>query len=407
MNYQEVLGYLYQQLPMYQRSGKVAYKKDLGNIKTLCAHLNHPQQAFKSIHIAGSNGKGSIAHGLSAILQEEGYKVGLYTSPHLIDFRERIRLNGELVTKQIVQEFVVENMAHFNKVKPSFFEWSVALAFHVFRKEQVDVAVVETGLGGRLDSTNVITPELSIISNISLDHVDLLGDSLSQIAGEKAGIIKENVPVVIGNASGQKEVFIRKAKSLNAAIHFADEEENVLNIDEQLPSYQHENFQTIGVASKILIELGWKIDLKMIPNRLSRMNELTGLRGRWQVMNEHPRVIFDTAHNEAGIKHLVQTLAKEKVKVKHLVIGFVKGKDLGDVLKQLPKEAKYYFCSAKIDRSLAANELKEEAVKFGLEGDVFESPEAALEKAKREAKAEDLILAFGSNFMIGELLENI
>jgi len=333
MTYQETLDYLFKQLPMYQREGKTAYKKDLDNTLQLCKLLGNPEQKFKSIHIAGTNGKGSTAHMLAAIFQEAGYKTGLYTSPHLKDFRERVRIDGKMISEDNVVEFVKNNQTNFREVNPSFFEWTVALAFNHFAQNEVDIAIIETGLGGRLDSTNVITPELSIITNISYDHMDMLGETLPEIAKEKAGIIKEGVPVVIGNNSGQKALFLDRAFENKSLIYFADSLKSNAELKSDLiGSYQKSNLKTVFQSWLVLRGLGWRISFPQLESGLLKVKESTGLRGRWEILQENPLVIAETAHNEEGLKRSMMQLAETASNCKHLVLGFVKGKDL----KKLP-----------------------------------------------------------------------
>lgn len=404
MTYQETLDYLFQQLPMYQREGKTAFKKDLKNILAISGLLGNPQENFKSVHIAGTNGKGSTAHMLSSILQEAGYKTGLYTSPHLKDFRERIRINGLMISESEVINFVEKNGAKFESIQPSFFEWTVALAFNHFKDQIVDIAIIETGLGGRLDSTNIINPELSIITNIGYDHMDMLGDTLDKIAFEKAGIIKKNTPVVIGNSSGQKKVFQEKAKQTESQIIFADEKEPVTFKSDLLGKYQVENINTVYHSCQELIQQGLKISESNLKNGFEKVVDNTGIQGRWQIIDESPKIIFETAHNEEGFKVVMNQLKQETYSQAHFVLGFVKGKSISKLLKLLPKNAKYYFCQAKISRSLDVHLLAEQASEFELIGEVYDSVSDAYNAAKKTAKKDDLIYLGGSNFVVAEAL---
>ena len=331
MTYQKTLDYLFAKLPMYQREGAIAYKEDIGNIIEAAKHLNNPHKKFKSIHIAGTNGKGSVAHMLASILQESGYKTALYTSPHLKDFRERIKINGEMIAEQEVIDFVSENKHLFEKLEMSFFEMTVALAFDYFAKEKVDIAIIECGLGGRLDSTNIINPQLSIITNIGLDHTNLLGDTLEQIAAEKAGIIKENTTIIIGREQKEsKQIFIDKAASEKAKIHFTESENNYSSDLKGI--YQKENIATATMAVKQLSELGWNIGEKNIKNGLQKVVENTQLLGRWQTLNDKPKVICDVGHNEDGIKQIVKQIKKIPYQNLHFVFGMVKDKNLSNIL---------------------------------------------------------------------------
>ncbi|MBL4707398.1 MAG: bifunctional folylpolyglutamate synthase/dihydrofolate synthase [Flavobacteriales bacterium] len=405
MTYEQTLDYQFKQLPMYQREGKKAFKKDLSNTLALCSILEQPEQQFKSIHIAGTNGKGSTAHMLSSVLQEAGYKTGLYTSPHLKDFRERIRVNGQMISKEEVIEFVHEFQAKFAAIHPSFFEWTVVLAFHIFAKEKVDIAVIETGLGGRLDSTNVINPELSIITNIGFDHIDLLGDTLEKIATEKAGIIKTNTPVVVVNHSGQKDVFAEKAAKERAPITFSDELEVDTNLTSDLKgNYQAENIKGIYTVYLKLKEMGWNISMDQLQNGLQNVGSNTQLRGRWDILQHKPTIIADTAHNKEGLKlalHQLKTLNADQL---HFVIGFVKDKNIEEILQLFPKSASYYFCEAKIPRALNHVALHEKATQIGLKGNSFTSVVEALSAAKREAQTADIIYVGGSSFVVAEVV---
>ena len=427
MNYQETIEYLYSSLPIFQRVGKAAYKADLGNTLALDEHFNHPHRKFKSIHIAGTNGKGSTSHMTAAILQKAGYKVGLYTSPHLRDFRERIRINGEMIPKDEVTEFVNLNKDFFDKLKPSFFEMTVALAFNYFAKENIDIAVVEVGLGGRLDSTNIINPMISIITNIGLDHTDLLGDTLEKIAVEKAGIIKPNVPVIIGSTQPEIiNVFKNKAKENNASITFADQvvtvknyipisdslqrfemeyKGNNLNIEiDLLGHYQRFNIPPVLVCVDLLKEMGMNIPDSSIYEGLKTVKSTTGLMGRWQILGKNPTIVCDTGHNTDGIKLVTEQIQKATFKNLHMVIGMVADKNIDGILALLPKNAIYYFTQAKIPRALNSLKLKEKAETFDLKGKAYSSVSDAFAAAKKAASNSDLIFVGGSTFIVAEVV---
>lgn len=427
MNYAETIAFLYSQLPMYSRIGKAAYKSDLINTRRLCALLDHPENTFRSIHIAGTNGKGSTSHMLAAILQQHGYKTGLYTSPHLRDFRERIRINGQMIPENEVVDFVGKYHVQLIEIGCSFFEWSVGLAFDFFRKEKVDIAIIETGLGGRLDSTNVITPLLSIITNISYDHTDLLGDSLQKIAYEKSGIIKYLVPVVIGEHGHETDpVFIEAsklqkspisfaadkwivkralytAKTLSLTIAYSDSEEWDLELDLQ-GQYQKKNILTVLEAQRILSATGFNLTKQNCIAALRSVKLLTGLAGRWDVLSVSPIIIVDVAHNEAGIAHSMDQLKNYTYQALHIVLGFVREKELNKILALFPDHAIYYFCKPDIPRGLEAETLQKAASAFGLKGKVFPSVAAAFQAAKSHASADDLIYAGGSTFVIAEII---
>lgn len=406
MTYSEVLAYLYAQLPMFQRQGKVAFKKDLSNTLALCGVLGQPQTQFRSIHIAGTNGKGSVSHMLAAALQANGLKVGLYTSPHLKDYRERIRVNGKMVTKRRVTDFVKQYQKDFETIKPSFFEWSVALAFHTFAKENVDIAVIETGMGGRLDSTNVVSPLLSVITNIGYDHMEFLGDTLEKIAGEKAGIIKPGVPVIIGRTQKEtKRIFISKAKETNSPLVFADQEKAIKLKTDLKGGYQKENVQTAYSALAYLKtrEL-LSIHLQKAKQGLRNVATLTGMKGRWQRLSEKPKVICDVGHNEEGVKWVKENLKNEKYNHLHFVWGMVSDKDHSKILSMLPKEASYYFCKPDIPRGLEANLLHAKALAAKLKGKSYTSVSNALAAAKKRASSKDLIFVGGSTFVVAEVV---
>ena len=398
MNYKDTLKYLFSQLPMYQRTGAAAYKKDIGNIIEACNFLDNPHEKFKSIHIAGTNGKGSTAHLISSILHEAGFKTGLYTSPHLKDFRERIKINGVKINENDVISFVTTNKKNFEKINMSFFEYTVALAFDHFAKEKVDIAIIETGLGGRLDSTNIISPEISVITNIGYDHMNLLGNTLEQIAIEKAGIVKEKTPVLIGRKQIETEtVFEEKASQKNTSVFYAKQNEVKFNV----PNYQKENINTSISAIKIL---DWKISNQEINDGIKNVNQNTGLRGRWETLSKNPKIICDTGHNVDGISNIISQLKQIKFNKLHIVFGTVNDKKINDILNLLPKDAKYYFCKAKIDRALNADKLKSIANEYKLIGESFESVEKALLNAKNNAKKEDLIFIGGSTFVVAEVI---
>ena len=429
MTYQQTIDYLYSQLPMYSRIGAAAYKEDLHNTIALCHEIDNPQTKFKSIHIAGTNGKGSTSHMLAAILQQAGYKTGLYTSPHLKDFRERIKINGEMISQEFIVDFVERTKTISEQIKPSFFELTVAMAFDYFEKEHVDIAIIETGLGGRLDSTNIITPILSIITNIGYDHMDILGDTLEKIAAEKAGIIKQNVPVVIGEYLAEtKDMFINKAKEANAPIYFAQDKYNVSNINysTQLLScdvtdteykvtqtveldlnglYQTKNLCTVLCAEGILMQQGFNIKNKDEKDALKHVKKLTGLYGRWDVISSNPTIVLDVAHNEDGIKLLLQQLSfvHRTPHNVHFIMGMVKDKDVKKILSILPKEANYYFSNAHIERAMPHLDLLEKAKACKLKGESFDDVNMAIKAAKQNAAAEDIIIVCGSVFLIAEV----
>ena len=392
---------------MYQRIGAAAYKPDLKNTIALCKLLGNPENKFRSVHIAGTNGKGSVSHMLAAVLQCAGYKVGLYTSPHLKDFRERIKINGKMIPEKAIINFVEKHKSHFEKINLSFFEWTVGLAFDYFSKEKVDIAVIETGLGGRLDSTNVITPLLSIITNISYDHQNLLGNTLEKIAEEKAGIIKKNGIVLIGERQKESQkVFIKKAKQEKALILFSEDHiKNIKNIECGLKGrYQEKNIPTVLVASEILYELGWNMNAKAITKGIKEVTTLTGFRGRWEILSKQPYTVADIAHNEAGIQEVLKQVKTIPHKKLHIVLGTVNDKDVNKILSLLPKNAIYYFCNASIPRALDAKTLYEQAKQFGLKGIVGKSVNSALNAAKKNASIKDMILITGSAFVVAEAI---
>lgn len=403
MTYKETLGWMFAQLPMYQRQGKTAFKKDLTNIVAFANELKNPQEKFKTIHVGGTNGKGSTSHMLASILQEAGCKVGLYTSPHLKNFTERIRINGKEIPKRKVSSFINEHKNFLEKQGLSFFEMTVGMAFSYFADEKVDIAIIEVGLGGRLDSTNIITPEVSVITNIGLDHTQFLGETLPEVASEKAGIIKKSVPVVIGERQKEVEqVFIRKSKELNADIFFASDENYNFKTD-LLGDYQKNNVKTVVTAIKKLN--GFNISEENIKNGLLNVVNNTDLKGRWQVLQkENPKIICDTAHNKEGLSYVLEQLKNEKYVQLHIVLGVVSDKKLDDVLPMFPKKAVYYFCKPNIPRGLCKDVLQKEAMMFGLVGKAFSSVNEAFKKAKRSAKVNDVVYVGGSTFVVAEVI---
>jgi dihydrofolate synthase/folylpolyglutamate synthase len=388
---------------MYQRLGAAAYKADIGNIITASQHLDNPHKKFKSIHVAGTNGKGSTSHLLASILQEAGYKVGLYTSPHLKDFRERIRINGQMIKEAEVISFVTDNKAFFETLELSFFEFTVALTFDYFAKKKVDIAVIETGLGGRLDSTNIIHPELAIITNISLDHINLLGDTIKKIAKEKAGIIKENTPIIIGRKQKETtEIFRKIAEEKQAKLIYASAN-NKYKTDLK-ENYQKENISTTLTAITQLQAMNWNISENNIINGIENASKNTAFMGRWQTISEHPLIICDIGHNEDGIKQVTQQIAELHFNKLHFVFGVVKDKNIDAILSLMPKQAQYYFCQANIDRAMKAEELTKKAIASGLKGGTHTSVKQALETAKKNAAKDDLIFVGGSAFVVAEVL---
>jgi dihydrofolate synthase/folylpolyglutamate synthase len=401
MIYQDTLDYLFSQLPMYQRSGAAAYKEDIGNIIKACDILQDPHKKFKSIHIAGTNGKGSTAHMLASILQEAGFKAGLYTSPHLKDFRERIKINGKMISKDQVIDFVKKNKTEFEKINMSFFEYTVAMAFDYFAESQVDIAIIETGLGGRLDSTNIISPELSVITNIGYDHTNLLGSKLEQIAKEKAGIIKKNTPVVIGRKQEKiiNDIFKITAYNKKSKIFFSEINNNI-SCDLK-GEYQKENINTTIKAIEVL---NWNIDNKNIYKGLKNVIKNTGLNGRWQIISKNPHIICDTGHNQDGIKNITRQLKKINFNNLHFIFGTVKDKNITEIIKLLPKEAMYYFCAANIDRAFNASKLKDISLELNLQGNAYNSVKDAYNNAISNYKKDDLIFIGGSTFVVAEIL---
>ncbi|MBZ4042083.1 bifunctional folylpolyglutamate synthase/dihydrofolate synthase [Flavobacterium hibisci] len=405
MNYQETTNWMFNQLPMYQLQGASAYKEDLTNIRLLAAHLGNPHNRLKCIHVAGTNGKGSTSHMLSSVLQEAGYKVGLYTSPHLKDFRERIKINGKEISEDFVIEFIAKHKDFFEANDMSFFEMTVGLAFDYFDSEKVDIAIIEVGLGGRLDATNIITPQVSVITNIGLDHTQFLGNTLEAIAGEKAGIIKPNVPVVIGEYTDEtKPVFLVKAEEKNAPISFASDLIDQIYLSDLIGDYQFHNKKTVLQAIAILNnQTDFKISTDQLKEGLLHVVKNTGLQGRWQQLGKNPKIICDTAHNQHGLTVVMNQLQNEKYEKLHIVLGVVNDKDLDAILPLFPKEAQYYFCSPDSSRGLPAETLKNAAEKFGLAGEKYDSVGIAFAEAKKNAAENDFIYAGGSTFVVAEL----
>jgi dihydrofolate synthase / folylpolyglutamate synthase len=431
MTYKETIDYLYQRLPMFSRIGAVAYKKDLRNTLALCEAIGNPQQKLQCIHIAGTNGKGSVSHILAAVFQQAGYKTGLYTSPHLKDFRERIKVNGIMMREDFVVDFTSRIIPEIDRLEPSFFEITVAMAFDYFEKEAVEIAIIETGLGGRLDSTNIITPLLSIITNIGFDHVNILGDTLELIAGEKAGIIKPGIPVVIGEKKDETEmVFRSKAESCNAPLVFAgdcyrmmDVKYSMFNLKCHVKNeasgsvteylldlngiYQQKNLLTVLAAVDLLKTKGWTIEEDVLHHAIGKVKQLTGLHGRWEVIRHQPAIVLDVAHNEDGMKQVMTQieLIKESFTQLHIVMGMVRDKDIQKVLALLPANAKYYFTRAQIPRALPEAALAAQAAANGLNGLYYPEVNTALNAALAAANKNDLILVCGSVFVVGEVAD--
>ncbi len=427
MTYQETLNFLYSKLPMFSKVGISAYKKDITNTILLCDSIENPQKKFKSIHVAGTNGKGSTSHMLAAIMQNAGYKTGLYTSPHLKDFRERIKVDGMMCDENFVVEFVQKIKPQIENIQPSFFEVTVAMAFEYFAQQKVEIAIIETGLGGRLDSTNIIEPIISVITNIGYDHMDILGNTLPEIAFEKAGIIKKNTPVVVGETLPEtKQVFINKAIEENATLSFAEanytlikatvnhqqqkiifkrNDENKVGTIEMdlLGNYQTKNLFTVLETCKQLNKIDFNLSDEMIASALLKTKKTTGLLARWQILQENPIVILDVAHNKDGVVEILQQLKQTIYRNLHCVFGMVKDKDHNAVLQLLPKTATYYFTQAHIERALHNELLKEKAINYDLKGESFSDVNEAIETAKKNAQDDDLILVFGSVFLIGEV----
>lgn len=404
--YHEILEWLFAQLPMYQKQGASAYRKDLTNTILLSDYLGNPEKEIKTIHIAGTNGKGSTSSMIASVLQEAGYKVGLYTSPHLKDFRERIKINGEEISEKFVCDFVLEHKSFFEKNNLSFFEMTVGLAFDYFKKQKVDVAVIEVGMGGRLDSTNIITPLISVITNIGLDHTQFLGNTLSEIASEKAGIIKPNIPVVIGEYTKKtKAVFKKKAKETKSKIYFASDLIAKTQKSDLIGKYQEKNKKTALQTLTILKEKNlFEISDENIKNGFQNVVKNTGLLGRWQILQENPKIICDSAHNKHGLDIVLSEIQKEKFKQLHIVFGAVNDKDLDSVLPLFPKNATYYFCKPDVPRGLETDILQQKASEFFLFGQSYPSVKNALENAKKNASPNDLIFVGGSTFVVAEVV---
>ncbi|RZJ63626.1 MAG: bifunctional folylpolyglutamate synthase/dihydrofolate synthase [Flavobacterium sp.] len=404
MTYKETVEWMFSRLPMYQQQGASAYKKDLTNTLLLSKHLGNPERKITAIHIAGTNGKGSVSNMLASILQEAGYKTGLYTSPHLKDFRERIKINGEDIPEEYVTEFISRNKTFFEAQELSFFEMTVGLAFDYFVAENVDIAVIETGMGGRLDSTNIITPLVSVITNIGMDHTQFLGNTLEAIAYEKAGIIKPDVPVVIGEYTTEtRPVFIAKAAECNSEIYFASDEVLPEYESDLKGNYQKQNKKTVLQTLRVL-EQRFPVDDKAIFSGLLNVAANTGFKGRWQQLDSNPTVICDTAHNSHGLKIVLNQIASHQFDVLRIVFGVVNDKDLDEVLPLLPKDAVYYFSRPNVPRGLDARLLEEAAIKHGLIGDVFNSVTEAYDRAQADASENDFIYIGGSTFVVAEIL---
>jgi dihydrofolate synthase/folylpolyglutamate synthase len=430
MNYQETIEYLYAALPMFHRIGPAAYKADLTNTIALCNLFDNPQKDLVCIHIAGTNGKGSVSHLLAAVFQVAGFKTGLYTSPHLKDFRERIRINGTMISEEWISSFVTNNRNDFEKIFPSFFELSTVMAFKYFKEQQTEIAIIETGLGGRLDSTNLVTPMISVITNIGFDHMNLLGNTLPEIAFEKAGIIKNNIPVVIGESNdATKNVLLEKASKHYAPIYFADENYSIESLDydsvaafqkvriikketkesivldlDLTGKYQLKNVLTAYQTLQLVNPEKFNLTLQNIKEAFSKVKYYTGLQGRWQVINHNPLTICDTGHNEDGIKEVIRMIESTPHARLHFVLGVVNDKDLSKILSLLPKNATYYFCKADIPRGLDATELAMEASNFQLTGSIYESVKLAMQAAQNIAEKDDLVFIGGSTFTVAEII---
>ena len=427
MNYQQTVHFLFSRLPLYSRIGAAAYKADLDNTIKLCASLDNPQTKFKSVHVAGTNGKGSVSHMLAAIFQTAGYKTGLYTSPHLKDFRERIKVNGEMISEEFVVDFTKKITPLIDELEPSFFEITVAMAFDYFAQLKCDIAIVETGLGGRLDSTNIIVPEVSVITNIGWDHMNILGDSLEKIATEKAGIIKQGTPVVVGEIIKETQpVFEKIAAEKNAPLVIASQKRQTLGwkwekhelvvemAEDQktdhkvyhldLPGlYQTKNILTVLEVCRQLQQKGWKLNDTVIHKGLQQTKKLTGLHGRWDIIHEHPLVVLDVAHNEDGIQQILKQVELTDHHHLHIVLGMVNDKEIDKVLQLLPDTATYYFTQANIPRALAAESLRQKAESKGLKGETYSTVNVALKAAKDKAAKNDLTIVCGSVFLVAEV----
>ena len=403
MDYQQTLDWLFQQLASFQRVGQSAYNEDLGNINAICSLLNHPQNNFKSIHVAGTNGKGSTSHLIASVLQEQGYKVGLYTSPHLKDFRERIKVNGEMISQKEVVDFVNTHKEDFTEIGLSFFEMSTALAFAYFSDQKVDVAVIEVGLGGRLDATNIINPELSVITNVAFDHKHLLGDTIALIAKEKAGIIKEGVPVVLG-ATSEEVRYVVAQTAVQKGSKFILSSKNTCYESGLLGVFQQQNTNTVCEAIDQLRLLGWDVSEASLKRGLLFVVENTSLRGRWEQISSSPMVICDTGHNPHAMRSIVKQLNKMSYNKLWMVIGMVGDKDVSAILELLPKDANYIFCQPHIPRALSVHDLFNKAAQYSLKGQKIQNPLDALVEARKQAKQNDLIFVGGSTFVVAEIL---
>lgn len=405
MNYSETTAWMFSRLPMYQKQGATAYKEDLSRTKLLSTYLNQPEQNFKSVHIGGTNGKGSTAHMMAAVLQEAGYKVGLYTSPHLKDFRERIRIDGKKISEAFVVGFIQKHKNFLESHQLSFFEMTVGLAFEFFFQKRVDIAIIEVGLGGRLDSTNIVTPELSVITNIGLDHTQFLGDTLAKIATEKAGIIKANTPVVIGESQTEvNAIFTQKASTLNSDIYFADQEISQVLDCSLLGNYQQKNIKTALKALGVLETRGFSISQQQLKKGLLSVQKNTGLRGRWELLSKSPNIICDTAHNKEGLTLVIDQLQQQAFKTLHIVLGVIAEKSLDSFADIFPKQANYYFCQPNIPRAMDVELLTQNFNNMGFKGKAYESVLKAFETAKERASKEDLIFVGGSTFVVAEVL---
>jgi dihydrofolate synthase/folylpolyglutamate synthase len=406
MTYSETLNWLFNQLPMYQLQGASAYKKDLTNVHVLMDYLGHPESQLQCIHVAGTNGKGSCSHMLASVLQEAGFKVGLYTSPHLKDFRERIKINGQMVSEAFVCDFVNQHQSFFEANDMSFFEMSVGLAFDYFTKEEIDIAIIEVGMGGRLDATNIIRPLVSVITNIGLDHTQFLGNTLTAIAAEKAGIIKSNIPVVIGEYTSETQpVFLATAKANQSTLYFASDLIATAYPSDLIGDYQIHNKKTVLQTLTVLNQqTNFKTTESHWKTGLSEVVKNTGLEGRWQQLGTSPKIICDTAHNTHGLSIVLNQIQKEPFDQLHFVFGVVNDKDLDEVLPLFPKNAIYYFCKPNIPRGLEAAILAQKATQYGLDGKIYNSVSAAYEKAKQNAQPTDFIYVGGSTFVVAEIL---
>ena len=406
MTYSETLNWLFNQLPMYQLQGASAYKKDLTNVHVLMDYLGHPESQLQCIHVAGTNGKGSCSHMLASVLQEAGFKVGLYTSPHLKDFRERIKINGQMVSEAFVCDFVNQHQSFFEANDMSFFEMSVGLAFDYFTKEKIDIAIIEVGMGGRLDATNIISPLVSVITNIGLDHTQFLGNTLTAIAAEKAGIIKSNIPVVIGEYTSETQpVFLATAKANQSSLYFASDLIATAYPSDLIGDYQIHNKKTVLQTLTVLNQqTNFKTTETDWEKGLAQVVKNTGLEGRWQQLGTYPKIICDTAHNTHGLSVVLNQIQKESFDQLHFVLGVVNDKDLDEVLPLFPKNAIYYFCKPNIPRGLEAAILAQKATPFGLNGKIYNSVSAAYENAKQNAQPTDFIYVGGSTFVVAEIL---